>query len=277
MAGVPIVSRSVCLFTTRLASWLALATAVAALGTTGCSEPRSPEEQLVAKLVKEPVMRVSEIGGTAGWGMPNALAIARQHRGSGIDLMAAYNHASGKKQARLSLAYMLLLLADEQYLAYAKGHVDSLESVGEFHIWRIVLTNQECPLEQEYRHAMVTVLEQVQQPYTELAVAAEQRRSGSVSGAVRTLLPIMEGNSWWSANAYSALKEMSASDPDVLLSFLEHPSREGLSIAVVLADTDQHRERAIAYLRTLRASEDSELSMSAVAELRWIESEKDFE
>jgi len=274
----------------RLLLWYSLSyLVVASLAVSGCT---SPQEEFLAGCDS----LVGPAGnGVAGTGIPSALGFVEEAEQLGIDLYELYQHNLHRQDARLSLAYLLLLKESEEYLGFARDHRQQFRQSREFFMWVWVL-NQEYEailkskgivtdeagfplaesykghLSEDYRESMRCLLVEEARvessapfvPYLELVMAETELASGKVEPAVESLLDIVCGGGEMGPAAYEVLYHVPSSlRATPLLPYLQHKSREGAYAASLLAANEETGREARAYLESLKGSGDAALVAAA--------------
>jgi hypothetical protein len=194
----------------------------------------------------------------------------------GIDLFAAYRRHGAEKNVRVSLAYLLLLDEDRAYLEYASHHTGLLVRNHEFRVWTYLLWDDKSGLTPAYEDALIEGLKDVNTPDARITVASRWAKARRELEAVEAVLGVLvkgEGlaveHSGWKSRAYGVLRSIAEPRRSELLPpYLETESVRGAHVAYVLAATDEHRERAIAYLKGLTGSSVPEIATIAEDRLK---------
>jgi hypothetical protein len=167
-----------------------------------------------------------------------ALDVLRAAREAKIDPLACYHLSDTRDDLRYSLAYMLLLDANQEYLRYVETHLEEIPP-GEVELWVTLLGMREDSL---------------LAPATIRRIRQLALRSSTPPGL------------WFAAQRYQQAGLESDAET-YMLRLLKSPSLEGVVAAKSLYDLGKHRKASLDYLWSLVGSESTPLAEEALRRL----------
>ncbi len=186
------------------------------------------EQSLLEELRRRPLFRTTATGYVAASidAVNKFLAPARESK---VDLLEVYRRASDQPDTvRVSLAYMLAVDRPEEYLSLAESReqvADPEEVVLWIHL--MSLTGSDSRLSPEFPDRLPPLIMQSGTPPGRWYASRRYQQAGADDSARQLWLELLKSKGYYGAQA-----------------------------ARRLAETDEHRDRAMAYLRKLADSDD---------------------
>ena len=242
---------------------------VLAMGLPGCKGRTTPEADLVESLDGDPLIIVEGCV-SAGFAEEAILTHIQAIRADGVDLFKAYQLSRGRENARISLAYMLVLDEDDDYMALVESVRPESIPDKEFQVWAVVLMDEKQWIGPHYRRRMIDILEGVDLPRAEIVVGEHRIAVGDVDKGIAGLLHVCYPIDAWSSAAYNAInKAPELPRKEALKPYLANDDVRAVAAAYALLYVAECHSLAMDRLEELARSNAPEVSEYAVIVLRW--------
>jgi hypothetical protein len=245
-------------------AWVFVAIAALLLAPS-CTENRSLEEETIRRFERTTLIGLC----------PEAARLhLEQFKSREVHLYRAYTQASGRRNARQSLAYLMLLDENETYISLVERNWRRLLENDEFQAWTFIFfEGHKGQPSEAYRARMESVLRRLDRPEVRFYFVRRKLMNSADSAAAGEMLGFLVNGP--PGQAHGAFRCLSQIPPqqraELLLPLLEDESPTGAYAAMFVARADAYRPRALAYLNRLRASQDTALGRLAERVLEALE------